>query len=188
MHHPAHAHAHHGPSPALYRFGVWLLIASEAMFFVALLTTRFVLAGTERPEVLNQPLGVAMTAILLGSGIPAWRAGVAAARGDRRATLANLWLTALLGALFLVLMAYEWSVLLRELPAGSPYGTAFYATTGMHGAHVFFGVLAYIAMALRTRAGELGPHNHAPIEGAERYWHFVDVAWLFIYPIFYLIG
>lgn len=186
MHETVRAAHHHVP-PSLYRSGVWLLIASEAMLFVALLTTRFALAGTERPEALNQPLGALMTAVLLGSGIPAWRAAAAARRGDRRALLAHLWLTAALGALFLALMAYEWSQLMAEVPAGSLYGSIFYATTGTHGAHVLFGVLAYASLALRVRAGEVGRENPAPVEGAERYWHFVDTAWLFIYPVFYLL-
>lgn len=169
------------------RTGVWLFLLSEAMIFVVLISTRFILAGSGHPEVLNQPLALIMTIVLLGSGWPVRSAVTAIRSGDRGGMLRNLWWTIVLGAFFLILMAFEWAQLGRELPRDSLYGTAFFSTTGFHGFHVLIGVLLLVSMALQGRKGAFTAENYSVLEGAERYWHFVDLAWVFIYPSLYLL-
>lgn len=180
------AHALHAPAAraALCRTGLWLFILSEAMIFVLLLTVRFVLAGGGHPAALNQPLAVLMTVVLLASGWPAHRARRALARGDHRGLRGWVGLTLGLGGLFLVGMAVEWAEL--AVSPGSLYGTAFFTTTGAHGLHVLAGLLVWGSVLLRARREPVEAEAAWAVEAAERYWHFVDVVWGFIYPVFYL--
>lgn len=177
-----HGHVDH---LAAWRFGLWLFIISEAMLFVVLLSTRFILAGTGHPEELNQPLAAIMTVILLSSGWPAKKAVDAAKEGDQAGIARNLVLTMVLGGLFLGLMAYEWAEL--AVSPASLYGTVFFTTTGLHGLHVLAGIFVYATRLAATRRGAFDAERTWGLENAERYWHFVDAVWVLIYPIFYLI-
>lgn len=178
-------HRHIQPDVRVYRSGLWLFLLSESMVFILLLVVRFVLAGRGHPAELNQALAAAMTAVLLASGVPARQAFMAIARGDVRRTVRHLWLTAGLGALFLAGMAFEWS----ELPftPASRYGPVFFTTTGFHGLHLFVGLLLLLSLILRARRGRLTAGDSWAVEAVERYWHFVDLVWIFIYAALYLL-
>lgn len=178
-------HRHPHPDVRVYRSGLWLFLLSESMVFILLLVVRFVLAGRGHPAELNQALAAAMTVVLLASGVPARQAFLAISRGDLRRTVRHLWLTAGLGTLFLAGMAFEWS----ELPFGpaSPYGTVFFTTTGFHGLHLFVGLLLLLSLILRARRGRLTAGDSWAVEAVERYWHFVDLVWIFVYAAFYLL-
>lgn len=170
------------------RFGLWLFILSESMIFAALLSARFVLQGTYRPAELNQTLGLAITLILLTSSFTANRAEVAIAHGKTATFLRNLLATILLGILFLIgVVALEWPEAMHFAPPSSGFGTVFFSLTGVHAFHVFTGVLVLIAVYWLGRRGAFGPGRMWGVEGAVKYWHFVDVAWCFIYPTLYLV-
>ena len=172
------------------RFGLWLFLLSESLIFLILLVTRFALFGTSRPEEMNQTLGLVLTSVLLLSSLTAYRAEVAASQGNRRLFLNSLLLTILMGAAFLVgVVAVEWPEAPRMgITPQSGFGIAFFSMTGMHAFHVFTGVLLLLFVYLSGRRGAYGPGDTWGVEAAVKYWHFVDVVWVFFYPALYLIG
>lgn len=174
---------------ALNRFGLWLFFISESMIFLILLTTRFYLLGTYRPEELNQLLGLTITVILLLSSLTAYRAETAIAHGDRPRFLRNLLATIILGTAFLLaVVLVEWPEAphLGIVPQEG-FGIAFFSMTGMHAFHVFTGVLLLFVIYLNGRRGAYSPDSYWGVEASVKYWHFVDVVWVFFYPALYLI-
>jgi cytochrome c oxidase subunit 3 len=170
------------------RVGLWLFILSEAFLFGAILTTRFYLQGVERPDSLNQPLGLAITIGLLISSLAAYRAEMAAAYGDQKRFLRNSSLTLGLGLLFLVGVGTEWKEAIAHFPPHTGFGTVFFVTTGIHAFHVITGLLALALVMGLSRNGRFTTGSYWGVEGAVKYWHFVDVAWVFIYPTLYLVS
>lgn len=100
-----------------------------------------------------------------------------------------LLVSALLGFLFLCGQAYEYQHLIftEKFGFGDPFGTAFFILTGLHGLHVFVGVLWAITVALRARRGTYSSTNYTTVEMFGLYWHFVDLVWILIFTIVYLI-
>ncbi|MFC1491412.1 heme-copper oxidase subunit III [Nitrospinota bacterium] len=133
---------------------------------------------------MNQPLALVMTVILIASGWPARQAMKAISNGDLNGLIRNVWITIIMGAVFLGMMTFEWA----EMGVGtsSAYGAAFFTTTGAHGFHVFLGLILFLSVYLQTRKGKFSASENFSVEAAERYWHFVDVVWVFVYPTFYL--
>ena len=115
----------------------------------------------------------------------------AARLGDRKKALMNLIFTIIGGTAFLGCQAYEWTELIHEgarltsNPWGAPqFGQAFFVLTGFHGSHVLSGLIILIITAIRTSM------NKTPAQGVEMaglYWHFVDLVWVFIFTLFYLL-
>lgn len=182
--------AEHGIHDRLHlaRVGLWLFILSESMIFVGLLAVRFYLQGFHVPDEADQAIGLGITAVLLVSSLTAYRAEAAVAAGDQRTFLRNLWATIGLGALFLVGVGFEWREALHAFPPSTGFGTVFFAMTGMHAFHVVTG-LAFLAIVwVKARREAFGPHGYWPAEAAVKYWHFVDVVWVFFYPALYLVS
>ena len=184
------APAEHGPEEAvkrlrINRFGLWLFFLSDGLLFGVLAMARFAIADTHVDEHLSQELGLVITSILLLSSLTAYRAEVAFVNGNVRRGKQMLLATILLGLIFFGGVVVEWSI--AEFSASEPFGTAFFSMTGMHATHVVSGIillgLAYM-QASRGRfdgGGKWGP------QGIVMYWHFVDVVWVFFYPILYLL-
>jgi cytochrome c oxidase subunit 3 len=107
---------------------------------------------------------------------------------NRGKTIAFMWMTVLLGVVFLLCQAYEYahaySDLNLKLTSGI-YGSTFYMLTGFHGFHVFVGMLMLLAITLRLQKGHFSADSHFGFEGAAWYWHFVDVVWLGLYIVVY---
>jgi cytochrome c oxidase subunit III len=172
------------------QLGLWLFFLSESMIFVILLMTRFFLLGASRPEDLNQGLGLAITFVLLLSSLTAYRSEVAIAHGDRRLFLRNLLLTILLGLVFLAaVVGVEWREATHMgIVPQSGYGIAFFSMTGMHAFHVLTGILLLAVVYWNGRGGAYSPEKHWGVEASMKYWHFVDLVWVFFYPALYLVG
>ena len=171
------------------RLGLWLFFISESMIFLILLFTRFYLLGTYRPPELNQLLGLAITVILLLSSLTAYRAETAIAHDDRAGFLRNLLVTIVLGTVFLLaVVAVEWPEAphLGIVPQEG-FGIAFFSMTGMHAFHVLTGVLLLLVVYLNGRRGAYSAEKHWGAEAAVKYWHFVDLVWVFFYPALYLL-
>ena len=94
-----------------------------------------------------------------------------------------------LGALFLTLKLYEWHVHASEgfVPGSSLYFTLYYLMTGLHAVHLAVGMLVMAWIARAIASGRVSRHRHLPLDSAGLYWHFVDVVWLFLWPLFYLV-
>ena len=171
------------------RLGLWLFFLSESFLFGGLISSRYYLQGAQRPDELNQPLGLAITVILLLSSLSAYRAETAIAHGDHRRFVRNMVATIAMGVLFLVGVGIEWYEGYHYFPPSTGFGTIFFTTTGIHATHVLSGVIMLgIVLALGRKPGRYGPGRYWGVEGVVKYWHFVDVAWVFIYPTLYLVG
>ena len=189
----AHETPHAPPRTAI--FGMTLFLASEAMLFAGLIGGYVVLrlsspAWPPSPEYPKLPIlltGI-NTVFLITSSFTYHFAEVAVKKG--RSGLFWLFVTVLLGAAFLCVQAYEWTHLHHEglwFNKGGVYGSSFFVLTGFHGAHVAVGVLLILIAFLRQLGGAYTAQNHTYLILAGMYWHFVDVVWIFLYSILYLI-
>jgi cytochrome c oxidase subunit 3 len=170
------------------RIGLWLFILSESFLFLALLATRFYLQGVHRPAEMNQPLGLALSIILLLSSVTAYRGETAAAYGDDRGFRRNILFTIALGSLFLVGVAVEWAEAFHSFPPSTGFGTVFFTLTGFHALHVLTGLLALLVVVLPGQKGRYASGSSWGVEAVVKYWHFVDVVWVFIFPTLYLVS
>ena len=170
---------------------VRLAILSEVMLFGALFAAYFVIRGespgwppghNERPELV---LPAFNTLLLVTSSVTMQLAVRSARAGTRSRILRWLGLTLLLGGVFIVIQAYEFSTNGFGLSAGT-FGSTFYILTGFHGAHVLAGAILIAIVSNRTRLGLLGEH-HTALEGISYYWHFVDVVWIFLFATLYVL-
>lgn len=178
------------------KFAMWLFLLADALNFGGLLFGYGMarLASTNWPkvtEIFRLELVGVMTFVLICSSAVMALAVDAARRGDRAGVLRFLGLTILGGAVFLGLQVYEWSHFIHEGArlASNPWGVplfsgSFFVITGFHGLHVLSGVIYLAVVALRAARG------HFSAEGTEvvgLYWHFVDLVWVAIFTLFYLI-
>ncbi len=169
------------------RIGLWLFLLSESMLFLGLLSARFYLAGTFRPPELNQALGIGITSILLVSSLTMFRSEVAIRHGDQTSFLRHLLITIGLSILFLGGVAYEWSQAFAHFPPNTVFGTIFFSMTGMHALHVLSGIFLMLLIYRNGRTGKYSEHNHWSVEATAKYWHMVDVVWVFFYAALYLV-
>ncbi len=175
---------------------MWVFIVSDALLFAGLLASYgFVrLASPQWPnraEVFPLALIGVMTFTLISSSATMATAVAAARRARRALILRFLALTILGGLSFLAIQAYEWTSLIREgarlyaNPWGVPaFSACFFLLTGFHGLHVLTGVIILTIVALRSALGRASAEG---VELAGLYWHFVDLVWVFIFTLFYLI-
>jgi cytochrome c oxidase subunit III len=147
-------------------------------------------AGIVEPFVTMGPwpLPTINTALLLTSGVTLTIAHHALLAGNRGRTIAFMWLTVILGLVFLFVQGYEYSHAYADLNlklTSGIYGSTFFMLTGFHGFHVFVGMLMLLFITLRLQKGHFTPQRHFGFEGAAWYWHFVDVVWLGLYIVVY---
>ncbi|HVP05563.1 MAG TPA: cytochrome c oxidase subunit 3 [Dehalococcoidia bacterium] len=182
----AHADQHATRRASINQLGLWLFFLSESFLFCGLASSRFYLAGATTPSDVNQVLGLAITSILLLSSFTAYNAEAAIARGDRATFLRFIRWTILLGLVFVGGVAIEWST--AEFGPKDPYGTAFFTMTGIHASHVISGIGMLGLVYYLGKRGHFSAESHWGVEGVIKYWHFVDVVWVFFYPVLYLIN
>ncbi|MCW5876858.1 MAG: heme-copper oxidase subunit III [Anaerolineales bacterium] len=169
------------------RLGLWLFLFSDAFVFIGLFVARMVLLGSGRPEV-DQTLGIIVTVMLLVSSFFMNRAEVEMAHGNRPAFLRNIFITMVLGTIFLLgVVGVEWQVA-HFGPGDGAVGAVFYAMTGFHAFHVLTGVIFLFIVWNNGRNGHYSAEKHWGVEACAIYWHFVDVVWMFYYVGLYLMG
>jgi len=173
------------------KFAMWLFLASEVMFFTVLIAVYVILRARypEEHHILNIPLTSLNTFLLLASSFAVVRALAAIQIDDRKKFLRSLALVGVLGVVFLAVQMYEYSHLGSEgltLSSG-PFGTAFFTLTGFHGFHVLIGVIWLFKVFWNAFNGKYTKDNHFGVEFFGLYWHFVDVVWILIFTIVYLI-
>jgi cytochrome c oxidase subunit III len=194
-----HAEAHHGP-PIAHRssrvdapiLGIFLFIASEVMLFGAFFTAYFfvrVAAGTPWPTPpFHLPVFVAgvNTVILVTSSFTMHWALQSIKRDNHAGLKAGLLLTFLMGLTFLLTQIREYSRI-GFAPKDGAFATIFYCLTGLHGAHVFVGLLLLAAATIRAFRGHYSSTAHHGVEIPGIYWHFVDVMWIVVYSTVYIL-
>jgi cytochrome c oxidase subunit III len=190
----AHEEAHAARPLAWY--GMVFFIASEAIFFANLIAAYLYLrvraGGWPAPAdatyhiELNKVLVGINTLILLSSSIPMHLAGRAAVRGNRRVLGIGLGLTAVLGITFLSIQLYEYTHSTFS-PQSGLFGSTFFTLTGFHGAHVTAGVLFLLVCFFRNLRGDFTAKRHFAVQAVEMYWHFVDVVWVVLFTVLYLL-
>ncbi|MBS2026313.1 MAG: cytochrome c oxidase subunit 3 [Deltaproteobacteria bacterium] len=187
--------------------GVWVFLGTEVMFFAALITAYtayriyFPEAFSQCSHHMERWVATFETASLLTSSLFMVLAVHATKLGRRPAAALFLLLTVLGGLAFLVMHGHEYWTDWREggLPgryyhleeiraAGAPmFYASYFFTTGLHSLHVLVGIGLICSMIKRTIQGTLTPEKHNLLEGVGLYWHFVDMVWVFLYPLFYLV-
>ncbi len=134
------------------------------------------------------PLPTINTALLLTSGITLTVAHHALLANQRSKTIFWMWVTVILGIVFLFVQGYEYAHAYKDLNlklSSGIFGSTFFMLTGFHGFHVFVGMLMLLFITLRLQKGHFTPQRHFGFEGAAWYWHFVDVVWLGLYVVVY---
>ena len=179
------------------KLGMWLFIVSDALTFSALIMAySYVRVANDWPTPFDFFPSIifssVMTFVLLSSSLTMVFGVDAAAHNDRKGAAKWVWLTALGGLVFIVLHLYEWNHLIHdgvrpfENPYGTPlFGASFFLITGLHMTHVAIGVVYLAVIAIRYRRGK---YDAEDVEVAGLYWHFVDLVWMFVFPLIYLMS
>jgi heme/copper-type cytochrome/quinol oxidase subunit 3 len=194
------------------KLGMWVFLLSEVMFFTGLIGAYIILRFANPDHfaapgvVLNVPLTALNTFILICSSVTMVKAFAEIEQGNQKGLRMYLVATVILGMIFLGIQAVEYTVLAHEgfvpmasgydahgrdgLPpvVGGPlYGATFYTMTGFHGTHVTIGVLCMMFTAFQAFRGRYTATNHGGVEIMGLYWHFVDLVWIILFTIVYLI-
>ncbi len=176
------------------KLGMWTFIGSECLFFGALISTYLIYLGRYNnleidPRLFDIPFTSVSTFILLMSSLGMVLALAAAQEGDWRGFRTWILGTALMGSTFLAGQIYEFTVFAAEgmVLSASPFSSAFFVLTGFHGTHVAIGILMLVTLWVRSLGGKLGAANVEAIEIVGLYWHFVDIVWIVIFTVVYLI-
>lgn len=188
-------------------FGMWVFLITEVMFFGGLFLSYTIYrviypaAFADASLHLDVTLGTINTAVLICSSFTMALAVHSAQTGRQRLLPLFLLATLLIGLVFLGIKFTEWShEIENNLVPGhgflypGPYGqpaklffSLYFLMTGVHALHLFIGVCVLAVLCILSWRGRFSPQYHTPIEIAGLYWHFVDVVWLFLYPLLYLI-
>jgi cytochrome c oxidase subunit 3 len=181
--------------------GMLLFITSEVMFFAGLFAAYFnVRANAPQWPPINPETGEAFhlailplvgpaTVLLVLSSFTCQFAVWAIRRDDRTAFLRNIGVTFVIGLVFLTMQAIDYALLGSEgitLSAGT-FGTTYFTLTGFHGAHVLAGVIMLGVVLYRGMAGQFSSRHHDAVEATSLYWHFVDVVWILLFSLLYLL-
>ena len=195
--------------------GMLLFITSEVMFFAGLFAAYFSIRAGFTELVNGQPVHVwppsafhgllnpftlftesgalnlilPATIILVASSFTCQMGVWAIRRDDRTGFLRAFGVTLVLGILFLLMQLFDYTVLFGEgmSLSSTTFGTTYFTLTGFHGAHVFGGVLMLGVVVYRGMAGQFSARHHDMVEATSLYWHFVDVVWILLFSILYLL-
>jgi len=189
-------------------FGMWLFLVTEIMFFgglfacYAVYRAAYPQAFAEASLHLDLTLGGANTVVLIASSLTMALAVRAAQIGKSIATARYLWATLALGTIFLVIKSFEYHhKYVESLIPGPSFSVEgpharqielmfcfYFAMTGMHALHMIIGAGLLVYFIAQAQAGRYSPDYYGPVEVMGLYWHFVDIVWIFLFPLLYLIG
>ncbi len=212
-----HAHAHHPAQQHHFEtleqqseastLGMWLFLAQEVMFFGGLFAAYMVYrmwypeAWSEASKALDIRLGGFNTVVLIGSSLTMAMAVRAAQTGRRIATVVQLLATTVLGLIFLVVKYFEYAekFALHEVPGPNfhfegPHAnqaeiffSLYFAMTGLHALHMIIGFGLMAVITWMAWKGRFSKEWYTPVEMSGLYWHFVDIVWIFLFPLLYLV-
>ena len=176
------------------KLAMWGFLGSECLLFGALISTYLLyknrsVNGPYPEDVFDIPFTSASSFMLLMSSLTMVLALAAIQRGDIRRLRIWLLATATLGGLFITGQVYEFTSFYREGLSMSTnlFGSSFFVMTGFHGVHVTLGILMLLSLYGISMRGGLGPEKAEVVELTGLYWHFVDVVWIVIFTVIYLI-
>ncbi|MGH2545923.1 MAG: cytochrome c oxidase subunit 3 [Actinomycetota bacterium] len=176
------------------KLGMWAFLGSECLFFGSLIATYLLyrgrsIQGPYPEDVYDIPYTSVSSGILLMSSLTMVLALHEIQRGDNRRFRAWLLATALLGITFVGGQVFEFTVFVREglTLSRNLFGSSFFLLTGFHGAHVTMGILMLLTLYGMSLAGRLPAERALRVELVGLYWHFVDVVWIVIFTVVYLI-
>ncbi|MCY4365279.1 MAG: cytochrome c oxidase subunit 3 [Chloroflexi bacterium] len=174
---------------------MWVFLSSDCLFFGSLIATYMVyrgqsLVGPYPVDIIDVPITTISTFVLLCSSFAMVRALAATNENRQGAILFWLLMTAFLGAIFIGFQVYEFNLFRSEglRIDTNLFGSTFFTLTGFHGAHVTLGIVWLLGLAWVAKKGRLGPKTALDVELAGLYWHFVDIVWIVIFTLLYLIG
>ncbi|HEU4571764.1 MAG TPA: cytochrome c oxidase subunit 3 [Candidatus Limnocylindrales bacterium] len=180
--------------------GMILFLTSEVMFFGGLFAAYFSVRAqspqgwppppfaTDNPLEIFPLVGPATILLIISSFTCQFAVG-AIRRNDRTGFLRNIGVTVVLGIVFLVMQALDYTILFSKglsLDAG-PFGTTYFTLTGFHGAHVLGGVIMLSVVLYRGMAGQFSARHHDAVEATSLYWHFVDIVWIALFTTLYIL-
>jgi len=187
------------------KLGMWLFILSELLLFGGM----FILYSAYRyknpvdfhhaSRELDVILGTLNTLILLTSSLSMAASIAAIQKGERKLSMYLLTATMVLGLIFLVNKGFEWgtkiehgiypnsTTLLSRAKGEVLFYGLYYVMTGLHGLHVLVGISVLFVMLILMLKEKIGETHFTPLENSGLYWHLVDIIWIFLYPLFYLI-
>ncbi len=190
--------------------GMWTFLITEVLFFGGMFTAYVIYrsiyhdAFAATSQVMNVPLGGLNTGVLICSSLSMALAVRAAQLGQRKSQIISLIFTMFFGLVFLGVKAYEYTEKYREhlipgpnfqFPEAPQYFHnvqilffLYFAMTGMHAVHMIIGLGLLTFLLVNAYKGKYGPTYFTPVEMIGLYWHFVDVVWIFLFPLLYLIG
>jgi cytochrome c oxidase subunit 3 len=186
---------HRPDRPPMLSVGVIIWLGSEVMFFSSLFAAFFTIRAhaTVWPPPgthLDTVRAGIFTIILVASSFTMQKAVFDQERNERKSAKLWVWLTLLLGTMFVANQFYEWIDLSHD-PATNPthtaFGSLFYIMSGLHGLHVFLGLAAMIFLLVRLRGPGGDPGETSVFQGVSYYWHFVDVVWVGLYSCLFLL-
>jgi cytochrome c oxidase subunit 3 len=193
-------------NPAGAKVGMWLFLCTEILLFGGLFLLYSVYRYRNPQEFraasheLDRILGTLNTAALITSSLSVALAGHALAQRRPRRTMSLLGVSLALGATFLVVKGFEWGAKFAHgLYPGSPvllakakgeilYFGLYFMMTGLHALHVLIGMGLLATVLVLVRRGRVNPGHPVLLENSGLYWHLVDLIWIFLFPLFYLIG
>jgi cytochrome c oxidase subunit 3 len=210
--HSLDAHvAHHFPNAGVQRYaerlGMWLFLSTEVLLFAGLFLAyslyRFLYPETFQAasKHLDVVLGTTNTVVLITSSLTVALALHAARLGKSRQAALLIFVSVLAGIAFLVIKGFEYSHKFHEgalpgkyysmaslqAPGASMFFTVYFLLTGLHALHVVIGMAVLIWVGVRAWRNEFTSLYHVPVELGGLYWHLVDLVWIFLYPLLYLI-
>ncbi len=203
--------AHHFPDMKTQehaaRMGMWLFLSTEILLFAVLFTAYaiyrflFPVGFEDASRLAHVAMGATNTVVLITSSLTVALAIHYARQGENRKVVGLLAVTILFGATFMVLKGFEYyhhwvdgqlpghlySYAGLQGPGVSMYFTLYFLMTGLHGLHVLIGMGLLGWVAMRAVRGEFGPGYSTPVELSGLYWHLVDLIWIFLFPLLYLL-
>ena len=207
--HPALAHHFESLEKQVHaaRLGMWLFLATEVLLFTALFAAysvyRFLFSDTfaEASRHIETWIGLVNTIVLVTSSFTVALGLNRATRGDGKGTALFFGLSVLLALTFLGFKALEYTHHFQEGqlpgqyytyaevtgPGASLFFSLYFLITGLHGIHVCIGMTVLIVIGIRAARGAYSAEYHVPVELAGLYWHLVDLIWIFVFPLIYLI-
>jgi cytochrome c oxidase subunit 3 len=207
-----HHHAHHFASAEdefeAAKQGMWIFLVTEVLMFGGLFVAYAIFRGLysdmfhEAHQFLAVKMGAINTVVLITSSLTMVLAVSSTQKGQRDRAILYLLFTLICACVFLVVKYFEYSHKFHDgllpgahftnteikAPKADLFFSLYFMMTGLHGIHVVIGMGLISWILKRTLRGELGPHYYTPTELVGFYWHFVDLVWIYLFPLLYLVG